>query len=180
MHAADLCSSTTLMTELTTGAANLMISLQVLDLCPSRIASHADLIPIPIQVCFGRCSVTGSVPVTQTGCLQFEGSLVLWLLACLLALRSPTNGRDNSQLQLHTQTDSAHAMPDNNQTNVLREALPLYGMMRQVGIAMLRSRSSCDAAAMQMVDLMSSASHSGHWCATFSSDNQSHTVCLVC
>ena len=100
--------------------------------------------------------------------LQFQGSLVLWLLASVLALWSPSDSSEIAQHQHLTHTDAVAvslglATVSPNEPDMLGQALPLYSMMRQVGTAMLRHKASCNDGAMQMVQLLSSASHSGHW-----------------
>lgn len=91
---------------------------------------------------------------------------MLWLLATVLSLWSPSEGKEQQQGSAHTEgaavltgsTTGSHGEPD-----MLGQALPLYSMMRQVGTAMLRNKASCHEAAMQMVELLSSASQSQHW-----------------
>lgn len=82
---------------------------------------------------------------------------MLWLLACVLSLWSPSEGADGAAVS----TSSGTGSPD--EPDVLGQALPLYSMMRQVGTAMLRHKASCHEAATHMVELLSSASQSGHW-----------------
>lgn len=91
---------------------------------------------------------------------------MLWLLATVLSLWTPSE--DAEQQQPSTQTEAAAvsnrpAMGWPDEPDLLGQALPLYSMMRQVGTAMLRHKASCHEAAMQMVELLSSASQSGHW-----------------
>ncbi|KAL3138059.1 hypothetical protein ABBQ38_005291 [Trebouxia sp. C0009 RCD-2024] len=100
--------------------------------------------------------------------MQCQGSIVLWLLASVLSLWSPSEDSHLAQQQrpLHTGaaavSSGASSLPP-DQPDMLGQALPLYSMMRQVGIAMLRHKASCNDAAMEMIALLSSASNSGHW-----------------
>lgn len=82
---------------------------------------------------------------------------MLWLLASVLSLWSPSEGAAAAAVMTNPGTGS----PD--EPDMLGQALPLYSMMRQVGTAMLRHKASCHEAAMQMVKLLSSASQSGCW-----------------
>lgn len=91
---------------------------------------------------------------------------MLWLLATVLSLWSPSESAEQQQQLTHIEaaavlSDPAAGFPD--EPDMLGQALPLYSMMRQVGTAMLRNKASCHEAAMQMVELLSSASQGEHW-----------------
>ncbi|DBA78919.1 TPA: hypothetical protein ACH3X1_008798 [Trebouxia sp. C0004] len=89
--------------------------------------------------------------------LQFQGSLVHWMLAIVLSLWSP-NDQASLKQQPHGVTSIYTAASD-----LVRQITPLYSMMRHVGSAMLQTRTDCPKAAMQMTQLISDATNSGHW-----------------
>ena len=91
---------------------------------------------------------------------------MLWLLANVLSLWSPSEGAEQQQQSTYTDSAAVSTRPATgwpDEPDMLGQALPLYSMMRQVGTAMLRHKASCHEDAMQMVELLSSASQSGHW-----------------
>lgn len=98
-----------------------------------------------------------AVFVMPTSFLQFQGTLVHWMLAIVFSLWSP-----DDQASLKRQPDGV-ANVCTNASDTIRQVTPLYSMMRHVGSAMLQTRSDCPKAAMQMIELISAATNSGHW-----------------
>ena len=80
------------------------------------------------------------------------------MLAIVLSMWSP----DDDQPGLKQQPDGLASIytiaPD-----TIRQVTPLHSMMQHVGTAMLQTRSDCPKAAMQMTQLISAATNSGHW-----------------
>lgn len=101
--------------------------------------------------------------------LQCQGSLVLWLLASVLSLWSLRHQSSQAQLSGPEQQQAGQGATSptsssmNSDSDLVGQAMSLYSMMRQVGTAMLQRRADCLDAAMQMIELISAASHTGHW-----------------
>ncbi|KAA6423409.1 MAG: hypothetical protein FRX49_06470 [Trebouxia sp. A1-2] len=89
--------------------------------------------------------------------LQCQGSLVHWMVAIVLSLWSP-----DDQASLKQQPDEV-ASVYTNASDTIRQVTPLHSMMRHVGTAMLQTRTAYPKAAMQMTQLISTATNSGHW-----------------
>lgn len=101
------------------------------------------------------CKTT--VFVMPTSFLQCQGSLVHWMVAIVLSLWSP-----DDQASLKQQPDEV-ASVYTNASDTIRQVTPLHSMMRHVGTAMLQTRTAYPKAAMQMTQLISTATNSGHW-----------------
>ena len=92
-----------------------------------------------------------------TSFLQCQGSLVQWMLATVLSLWSP-----DDQASFKQQPNAVTSIYT-DASDTIRQSTPLYSMMRHVGSAMLQTRTACPKAAMQMTQLISAATDSGHW-----------------
>jgi hypothetical protein len=173
------------MTELAAGLANIMISLQVLPKgIPQGPCSNSlwHVISMDNTLCWNAlyldhtivgnnlwlatlhlhyvhvhhaCKTT--VLVMTMSFLQCQGSLVQWMLAIVLSLWSP-----DDQASLKQQPDGVTSIYT-NASDTVRQITPLYSMMRHVGTAMLQTRTDCPKAAMQMTQLISGVTNSGHW-----------------
>ena len=101
-------------------------------------------------------------------CLQSHGSSVMWLLVSALTLWSPADAKASSFCS-SSATQSAHTSGISQGANnsikpdVVRQAIMLYSMMRQVGAAMLQNQAQCADTAMQMTELLAAALQSGLW-----------------
>jgi len=103
------------------------------------------------------CMQETIVFVMPTSFLQCQGSLVQWMLATVLSLWSP-----DDQASFKQQPNAVTSIYT-DASDTIRQSTPLYSMMRHVGSAMLQTRTACPKAAMQMTQLISAATDSGHW-----------------
>ena len=79
------------------------------------------------------------------------------MLAIVFSMWSP-----NDQASHKQQPDGVISIYT-NASDTIRQVTPLYSMMRHVGTAMLQTRTDCPKAAMQMTQMISAATNSGHW-----------------